>query len=300
MIPNISFKQLSVFNAITQHITLTVAAKHLFMSKAAVSMALAELEKQLGQPLFDRVNKRLILNQEGKKLQPLADELLRRANDINHLFNDKLPLTGQLKIGSSNTIGNHISPYLLSQFRQQTQHFSQRLYISNSTRICQNLLDFELDLALVESEVHHKDLISIPFSQDEMCIISANNHPLTKLKNIKSSDLEGSEWVLRELGSGSRECFIKTLAPTIKQWHLAFELNLTEALINSVSVGLGLGCLSTLAAKNALDAGRVSLIQTPVKMPRTFYLVIHKNKYQSPLIKSFMAFCEQWEITSTQ
>ncbi|AGH80882.1 LysR family transcriptional regulator [Psychromonas sp. CNPT3] len=294
MIPNISFKQLSVFNTISQHTTLTAAAKHLFMSKAAVSMALSELEKQLGQPLFDRVNKRLILNQEGKKLRPLADELLRRAMDIKHLFSDDHPLTGQLKIGSSNTIGNHISPYLISQFRQQTQHFSQHLSISNSTNICQKLLDFELDLALIESKVQHNDLIFLPFSSDEMCLISANDHPLTKLTNIKSSDLENSDWVLRELGSGSRQCFINTLAPTLKQWHLALQLNSTEALINSVSAGLGLGCLSTLAAEHAIAAGRVSLIQTPVKMPRTFYLVIHKNKYQSPLIKKFMAFCKQW------
>ena len=291
---HISFKQLSVFNSITQHRTLTAASEKLFMSKAAVSMALAELEKQLGHPLFDRVNNRLILNQEGEKLLPLADELLSRASHINDLFEDNDVLHGQLRLGSSNTIGNHISPYLLSQFRAQHQHFSQSLYISNSANICQKILDFELDLALIEGENHHPDLISIPFSHDEMCIISAKNHPLTKLKKIDKSDLENNEWVLRELGSGSRQCFIKKLAPELKQWNLAFELNTTEALINSVSAGLGLGCLSTLAAKYAIEADRVKLLQTPVEMPRTFSLLIHKNKYQSPLIKSFMLFCEEW------
>ncbi|TWX64773.1 LysR family transcriptional regulator [Colwellia demingiae] len=295
MTTHISLKQLNVFNSITQHKTLTLAAEKLFLSKAAVSMALAELEKQLGHPLFDRVNNRLILNQEGKILLPLADELLSRADYINDLFEQDQALNGQLKLGSSNTIGNHISPYLLSDFREQQQHFSQSLYISNSTIICQKLLDFELDLALIEGENHHSDLISIPFSHDEMCIISSKNHPLTKLKKIKTSDLENTEWLLRELGSGSRECFINTLAPELKRWHLSFELNTTEALINSVSAGLGLGCLSKLAAKYAIEAGRVSLLKTPIEMPRTFYLVIHKNKYRSPLIKSFMLFCEKWQ-----
>lgn len=291
---NISLKQLNVFNSITQHKTLTIAADKLFLSKAAVSMALGELEKQLGHPLFDRVNNRLILNQEGKLLLPLADELLSRAGYINNLFDKDQTLNGQLRLGSSNTIGNHISPYLLSKFRKQQQHFSQSLYISNSTTICQKLLDFELDIALIEGENHHEDLISIPFSRDEMCIVSEINHPLTKLKEIKTSDLANTEWLLREQGSGSRECFIKILAPEINQWHLAFELNTTEALINSVSAGLGLGCLSTLAAKNSLEAGRVALLKTPIEMPREFSLIIHKNKYQSPLIKSFILFCEKW------
>lgn len=67
MAANISLKQLKVFIAITQHDTLTAASEALFLSKAAVSMALSELEKQLGHSLFDRVNNRLVLNQEGQK-----------------------------------------------------------------------------------------------------------------------------------------------------------------------------------------------------------------------------------------
>ncbi|WP_227006618.1 LysR substrate-binding domain-containing protein [Shewanella donghaensis] len=295
---NISFKQLNVFNSITQHKTLTAAAEKLFLSKAAVSMALAELEKHLGHPLFDRVNNRLVLNQEGKKLLPLADELLNRAKHIHKLFDDNQALTGQLRLGSSDTIGNHLSPYLLSQFRLQQQHFSQSLTISNSASICQKLLDFELDVALIESENHHPDLISIPFSHDQMCIISAADHPLARCTKPTVADLESNQWVLREAGSGSRECFINTLAPKLDKWQLAFELNTTEALISSVSAGLGLGCLSTLAARYAVESGRVNLHKPPIEMPRTFWLLVHKDKYQNPLLKSFMAFCQQWQQTS--
>ncbi len=68
---NISIKQLKVFVTITQHSTLTAASEGMFLYKAAVSMALGEMEKQLGHSLFDRVNNRLILNQEGQKLLPL-------------------------------------------------------------------------------------------------------------------------------------------------------------------------------------------------------------------------------------
>lgn len=85
MASHISLKQLKVFTTITQHKTLTAASESLFLSKAAVSMALSELEKQIGHHLFDRVNNRLILNQEGQKLLPLADELLNRAKDIERV-----------------------------------------------------------------------------------------------------------------------------------------------------------------------------------------------------------------------
>lgn len=295
MAHNVSLKQLKVFVAVTQHSTLTSASAALFLSKAAVSMALSELEKQIGHSLFDRVNNRLILNQEGQKLLPLADELLHRATGIDELFNDDQSLSGILKVGASDTIGNQVAPFLLSGFRQQYQHQSQSLFISNSALICQKLIDYELDIALIEGKTLNSELMSSQFSQDEMCIVVAPNHPLaTSNSPIALHQLEQSHWILREPGSGTREFFLRTVAPRLEHWHEAFELNTTEAIINSVSAGLGLACLSHLAVNAAIKDGRVAMIHTPLDMQRRFWLLVHKEKYQSPLLKAFMHYCQSW------
>ncbi|MBW3697998.1 LysR family transcriptional regulator [Vibrio sp. T187] len=291
---NISIKQLKVFVTITQHSTLTSASEALFLSKAAVSMALSEMEKQLGHSLFDRVNNRLILNQEGQKLLPLADEILNRAADIDELFNDNQPLSGILKVGASDTIGNQVAPYLLSGFREHTQHRSQSLFISNSALICQKLVEYELDIALIEGKTLHPELLSSEFSQDEMCVIASPNHPLASLDNVSLHQLENSEWILREPGSGTREFFLRTVAPRIETWHEAFELNTTEAIINSVSANLGIACLSRLAVEPAIHSGRVKVLNLPLDMQRRFWLLVHKDKYQSPLLKAFMSYCQDW------
>ncbi|EEX91545.1 LysR family transcriptional regulator [Vibrio orientalis CIP 102891 = ATCC 33934] len=294
MATNISLKQLKVFITITQHETLTSASEALFLSKAAVSMALSELEKQIGHSLFDRVNNRLILNQEGQKLLPLADELIERAQDIEQLFDNDQTLTGELKIGASDTIGNQVAPYLLRDFRAETQHTSQSLFISNSALICEKLIDYELDLALIEGKTLHPQLISTQFSEDEMCIVSAPNDPLASRQPLTIGALENSDWILREPGSGSREFFLRTVAPRIEHWQESFQLNTTEALLNSVSAGLGLGCLSKLAAEPAIRDGRVVELKLSLDMKRRFWLLVHKEKYQSPLLKTFIDYCHQW------
>lgn len=294
MAAHISLRQLRVFTTITQYKTLTAAADILCLSKAAVSMALSELEKQLGHALFDRVNNRLILNQEGQKLLPLADELLSRARDLDHLFEDNETLSGQLRIGASDTIGNQVAPRLLSAFRNQFQHRSQSLFISNSALICEKLIDYELDIALIEGKTLHPQLMSTPFSQDEMCIVCAPGHPLTDKEKVVLSDFEQSDWVLREAGSGSREFFLRVVAPRIEHWHETFELNTTEALINSVSAGLGFGCLSCLAAETAVRDGRIRVLNVSLDMKRRFWVLVHKEKYQSPLLQRFIEFCHQW------
>lgn len=295
MAVNLTLKQLKVFLAVTRHDTLTHAADALYLSKAAVSMTLSELEKQIGHSLFDRVNNRLLINQEGIKLLPMADELLERARDIEHLFDDTQGLSGELRIGASDTIGNQVAPFLLRSFRDATGHEQQSLLISNSALICEKLVDYELDIALIEGKTLHPALNSTPFSRDEMCVICSPSSPLARHERVAMDELEHSRWVLREAGSGSREFFLRVIAPRLERWQESFELNTTEALINSVAADLGLGCLSRLSAQPAINDGRVIELSLPLDMTRRFWLLVHKEKYQSPLLKSFIAFCQQWK-----
>ncbi|WP_317919220.1 LysR substrate-binding domain-containing protein [Vibrio sp. MACH09] len=288
---NISLKQLNVFFSITQHGSLTCAANALCLSKSAVSMALSELEKQLGTALFDRVNNRLILNHEGRTLLPLADELIARANEISTLFTEGSSSLSSLRIGASETIGNQVAPYLLGDLAKQAPDKLHRLFISNSAAICEKLLDYELDAGLIEGTTTHPELISQVFSGDEMAIIAASSSPLADGKKVSISQLNNQPWVLREPGSGTREFFLHSIAPNLTDWHESVELNTTEAIINSVSVGLGFACLSQLAVGSAIADGRVKAIQLDVEMKRQFYLVYHKQKYLNPQLSRLISHC---------
>ncbi|EAS41908.1 LysR family transcriptional regulator [Photobacterium profundum] len=293
---NIALKQLKVFVTVAQERTITAAADKLFLSKPAVSMALSELEKQLDHKLFDRNNNRLIINEQGKRLLPLADELLSRSHSIENLFDQTGPVTGNLKIGSSDTVGNQVTPFLLRDFRESSQHYDQSLFISNTAQICHKLSEFELDIALVEGKVQQNDLVTEPWLDDEMVVVCHPSHPLTLINNLRLVDLENSEWVLREPGSGTREFFLNRISPRLEKWHQAFELNTTEAIINCVAANLGITCLSKLAIQHAVNDNRLVILKLPLDMRRQYWLLFHKEKYQSPLLKLFLNFCQKWDL----
>jgi DNA-binding transcriptional LysR family regulator len=293
---NIALKQIRVFVTVAQERTITAAAEKLFLSKPAVSMALAELEKQLGHKVFDRNNNRLLINEYGRRLLPLADELLTRSHNIEIIFDDTAPMKGCLKIGSSDTIGNQLTPYLLRDFRQQSQHYDQSLVISNSHQITQKILEFELDIGLVEGNIHHDDLITIPWLKDEMVIAMAINHPMAQAQQAEILLLEKQSWILREEGSGTRTFFFNHLATQLMDWQVVFELNTTEAILNAVSAELGISCLSNLATQSAVKQGRLITQSFSEKAHRQYWIVYHKEKYQSPLIQGFLSFCQQWQF----
>lgn len=293
---NITLKQLQVFICITQEKTITAAAEKLFLSKPAVSMSLAELEKQLGHPLFERKNNRLFINDLGKKLLPLADEQIERSKLIATLFNDSNQLKGKLAIGASNTLGNHLLPFLISDFRKQFKQSNQSLLVDNSQTISEQIKEYELDIGLVEANLFDSQLNSIKWLQDEMVIVCCSDHPLSNKKYLNIEDLENQQWILREEGSGTRAFFINQIGRKLSHYHISLELKSTEAIINSTSAGLGLACISKVAARHALADKRIKQLTFNLDMHRDYWLIWHKERYQSPLLKTFIDFAKQWQL----
>lgn len=284
-----SIKQLKVFASIARHGNLGQAADEVFLSKGAVSQALGELEKRLGTPLFDRVHPRLKLNDQGRALQPLAEEVLSRIQDIEHLFDDGGAPTGTLILGASQTIGNYLLPVLLAK----VPGAEARVQINNTFELCEKLAHFELDLALIEGENHHPDLVTQPWLEDEMLVVCAPSHPLADQRAVSLEALAGNDWVLRENHSGSREQFDRELAPRIGALGKVLALNALEAVMLAVEQNLGLTFVSKLAVQDRLASGRLCALPVAGRYPRQLSLAWHKNKYHSALLRHFIHFCQE-------
>ncbi|MGL5324942.1 MAG: LysR substrate-binding domain-containing protein [Aeromonas sp.] len=286
----LTLQQLKVFATIARYGNLGLAANELCLSKGAVSQSLQELERQLSTPLFDRIHPRLQLNNEGHLLQPAAEELLTRMQDIENLFSPDAEPSGQLRLGASQTIGNYLLPTLLASSKQELG-LPPKVTINNTHLLCHALANFELDLALIEGENHHPDLIAEPWLQDEMLVVAPPGHPLADKAELSLSRLGGETWVLREAQSGSREQFIQQIQPELPHWQAGLELNTLEAVMLAVEKGLGISFISRLAVSDRLQAGRLVVLPLEQRFPRQLSLIWHKQKYHSASLRHFIHFC---------
>lgn len=292
---NITVRQLQIFTQIAYEGSITSAAQRLFLTKPAVSTALTELEKRCGYPLFDRHNNRLYLNDFGRRLLPLADELLQRSAQIENLFNpDANTPDTPLRIGASFTIGHQLIPWLLKDYHEATGHQRQAVMIGNSQQICHQLAAFKLDMGLIEAKPDADGINTEFWMSDRMIVAASPQHPLANTGMKTVSDLNDQNWLMREPGSGSRDLFMNRLAPRLENWRITLELNAAEAIINATAAGLGLSCLSELAARHALNDGRLVEIPLDIDMQRTFYLAWHQDKYRYPTLAMFSAFVRNW------
>ncbi|WP_444918707.1 LysR family transcriptional regulator [Microbulbifer sp. JMSA003] len=287
-----TLRQLEVFLACAHHENVSRAAESLSMSQSAASTALKEFEQQFELRLFERTGKRLRLNELGRQLWPRAEELLERAQELEQTLATHREL-GSLKIGATLTIGNYLTASVMARYMEEQPGTQVQLEVANTAAIAERVLNFELDLGLIEGEINHPDLEIIPWRHDELVVFCAPNHPLASRKRLADKDLIGATWITRESGSGTRQTFERAMVGLLPQLHILLELQHTEAIKRAVEAGLGISCLSRVSLTDALKRG--SLIELPVPdrdFHREFYFVLHRQKYRSAGIKRWMELCD--------
>lgn len=290
----ITLRQLKVFVTVAREGNVTRAAQALSISQSAVSMSLAELERLLGEQLFDRHGKRLMVNDQGRALVAKAAAVLEQVDEINSFFSDASgTLTGSLRVGASSTIGNYLMPRILGDFRAHHPDARVTLDVGNTEQIVQELLHFNIDIGFIEGYCHQPALETIPWRKDLLAVHAGAEHPLAKNEQVSLAELRKAHWILREEGSGTREIFEAALAGQIDNLRVGLELGNTEAIKEAVEAGLGVSCLSLLATRRARQSGALVALKTPsLDLRRNFYLLLHGEKYHTRLLQRFMEFCQ--------
>lgn len=288
-----SLRQLEVFAAIARQNSVSDAAETLAMSQSAASTALAELERRAGQPLFDRTGKRLRLNEVGRMLLPRALEMLDRAGEIDALLEGRGG-PGHLNLGATVTIGNYLAPRIVESYRQRYDGASVDLDVGNTSSIAARVIRFDLDLALIEGDYRHPDLIISDWLDDELVIFCAPDHRLARMRGVTIDDVLAEKWAVRETGSGTRQTLDRAMSAHWSRWQIGMELEHLEAIKTAVEAGGMIGCISRLALAHAFATGR--LVEVPVaglSLKRRFYTVVHREKYRTAAIEGFLALCRE-------
>lgn len=293
-----SLRQLEVFLAIANYENLTRAANDLAMSQSAASSSLKDFESQFDIQLFDRVGKRLKLNEQGRQIRPRAEALLAQARDFEQTLTRHAD-AGPLNIGATLSIGNYLAVGLMAEYMKQHPEAAVQLEVANTARIAEQVLNYQLDTGLIEGELNHPELDVMPWRDDTLAIFCHPEHPLAVRQqrgdNIRDQDLLAASWILREPGSGTRQAFDRAMHGLLPELNISLELQHTEAIKRAVEAQLGVGCLSLITLQDAFKRGSLVQIDVPARdFSRTLYLIVHKQKYRSAGLNAWLQLCRDY------
>ena len=284
-----TIRHLKVFLCVCKHQSMTKAAEELFIAQPAVSNTIAEIEKNYKVKLFDRINKKLLLTDEGKVLLIKAQEVLTAFNEFEEiaLNSSKKPL---LKIGSSLTIGKQKLPWLLRNLKENFKEIDFQVSINQTSIIESKILNGTLDFAFIQGKPSNPSIKSRLVDSNTLIAVCGKKYDMPDTVTLK--ELCRYDLLLREDESVSREFLDNIFALENIVVTPVMESISNQALISAAVQNLGVTIMPDALLTRQLNNGGLRKITVlDYEFTRNSYLVYHKDKSFGAVKKEIFDFC---------
>jgi LysR family transcriptional regulator for metE and metH len=289
MVLHLEVRHLKLVEAVAREGGLTKAANRLHVTQSALSHQLRGIEDKLGTPLFLRLNKRMLLTQAGERLlisaPAVLDELKRAEEDIRQIA---LHREGILRISTECYTCYRWLPPVLKPFNQEFPRVEVRIVADATHRPIEALLDGRLDLAITSVVTRNQKLVFKPLFKDEMVVILSPDHPFASQAFVSAKDFASEHLIAYALPKEELTVFQKILIPEgVSPRHVSY-VELTEAIIEMVKAGLGIGVMARWAVTPQVNAGTLRALPLTAKgLRRQWSAAMIRHKAAPPYLLRF-------------
>lgn len=272
-----TLRHLTIFRAVCQSESITLAAEHLNMTQPAVSLAIRELESFYGTLLFERMNRRIYITESGRTLLQYADTILSQFQESVLVLQESGHM-GTCHFGVHVTFGETSLPAILQRLSARLPHVTVRAFVVNSRKNEEMLLRNELDFAVVDNVTLSDGLVSTPLCREPMAVVCRPDY--WPGEQITLAELAGERLLLREEGSGTRDSINGVFRAGGLSAPAFLDSSSTSALLTCAKSGLGITILPRSLTVDDLRARTLrELTVIDGTFFRRYYLAHHKNKY---------------------
>jgi DNA-binding transcriptional LysR family regulator len=288
---SVTLRQLRTFKTVADLKSFSLAAQQLQLSQPSVSYQVKELEEALGLPLLDRLGKRVRVTEAGLVLYSYARRMLDVLDEAALALEEMRGIKrGTLRVGASTTVGIYVLPAALGAFKKLHPGLVISLEIGSRSRVQEQVLNNELDLAVVGPALKDPDLAILPFVTDELVVVAPAGHMLAARKGLALKDLVDQPFIMREPASGSRSSLETAARKAGAKLNVAMELGSNGAIKHAVESGLGLAVLSRYACALELSSHRLVELDVRGFPIRRDWNIVHLRRRRLP--SSVLAFIE--------
>lgn len=288
--------QLHTFLKVAEFQNMTRAAEKIGLSQPALSRAIARLEEELGQPLFDRQARKVVLTDAGKVLQSRAVQLIAMLDDLKAEIRDD-GQTGRLRIAAIPTIAPYFLPDLLRTFSKEFPKACVHVREDVTTSILKACKQGEIDVAILAMPVREKYLEVMELFEEELLLVMPTQHPLAKQKKITEKDIDAYPFILLQ----EAHCLSDNVLSYCSQrsvYPVSIERTSQLTTIQElVSLNHGISMVPEMARRIDQSPNRTYRSLTGSKPTRTIVAVWNPYRYQSRILKSFLEVLQKFAKT---
>jgi len=277
-----NINQLRAFVAVVDHGSFSEAARATGLSQPAVTMQIQGLESDLGATLLERRYRKVELTEAGRALLPVARRVMGELDEARVEI-ERLSDTvgGHLELAVSTTPGQYILPRLLGSFLRTYPEVSVSLRVYDSADVVERVESGEAQLGMTGARIAGAKVEYEEMGTDRLLMICPVDSPLAGRSTVPLAEVAEHPFIVREIGSGTRMVFEQALRDggvDPSELNVVMELGTSEAIVNAVEGGMGVGVVSHWMADKALALATIARVTAPgFPVERPFYAVLPRG-----------------------
>lgn len=280
------FKDLKIFQSVSEHGSISRAAKSLNYVQSHVTSRIKLLEAELNTQLFLRHRKGTTLTSEGKKLQVYAEQIMKTMNDIDKAFHDTEQPSGRLDIGTVETITR--LPGILSMFRKSYPDVSLSIDSNVTDTITEKVADKKLDCAFVAGFVQHPSISRAELFKEKLMLVYGD-------ENATLDELKEMPMLVFKPGCNYRRNLERWLSDEKVEGAAIVEFGTLETILGSIKSGLGISLVPESTVKSALERGELFGYELSAEYSEiSTDFIWHKETYMTTAMNKFIQTVQEY------
>ena len=277
------FRQLEMFHAVAENSSFTLAGRQLFVAQSAISRKVRLLEEELGEKLFTRVNKRISLTPAGEVMLRYTRRIFQDLRNASLEVADIAQLShGTIRIGSGMTACMYLLPPIIEKFQTKFPKLEIRIVTGTSDVLIPQIRNSVLDVGVLTLPVHCPDLQVIPFTTEELVLVTSPKHrTFAKRRSVSAEELREFPMILFNPGTSTRRIIDEYFERIGVQPQVVMESESVATIKPMVRINLGVSLLPLRSVANEAKRGELHYLHLRgEKLTRDIGLVVHKSDYK--------------------
>lgn len=294
------FKQIEAFVYVVRHKSFSRAADAIYLTQPTISAHINSLEKEVGIKLIDRSGKDIEPTEAGKLFYEHAVNLMNiRDTAVFSLSSYNNSLKGKIEIAASTVPSQSILPRLIKNFSVLYKEISFAVTQMDSEDVASAILEKKYEIGMIGTKIENSKLQCQKLIEDKLVLITPNtgNYAAIDTDVISVKEMLKESFIIREAGSGTRREFERIVEKSnlpVSSIKILAQMNSTEAIKQSVSMGLGVSIMSKLSVQDYVRCGLLKAFDIEgLDLSRAFHVVHLANRPLSPLSSLFLKFLFQ-------
>ena len=282
-------RHLKLVQAVAATQNLTRAAEQLYLSQSALSHQLKELEEELDTQIFIRARRKMLLTPAGERLLETAEKVLGELEKavavIAHIGKENV---GVLRLTTECYTCYHWLSPVLADFKLDYPEVEIDIAPEATNHALEYLLEGKLDLVLTSDWVEDANLQFLPLFEDQLIAFMLPGHPWADKEYITPKDFINESLIMYSVADQHSTILKEFLKPAGVLPKKLLRLQLTEAIVEMVKAGVGVGILAEWAVKPYAEREEVKILPLRPTMQRTWYAVLLKNQEEPSYLNAFI------------